>query len=160
MVARPIRKEVGFWTRTGLQRAWELSAQREAVQREAELFPNMARERRGYDDVPPSAADGGECEEAATDAGASIDAPADGEVRGGPRGVTLLRAADGDLNTEEAEAAEVAQWHQWELAEADFDSAEGLAAREAEYQSATAAAAAYREPVRRSGRAGQVSLPH
>ena len=40
--------------KSGLMRAWDQSSQVEAMTREAELFPGLPRDRRGWDDEPPT----------------------------------------------------------------------------------------------------------
>ena len=84
--------------------------QAEAVRRERELFPNMSREQFGVDDEPLA---GAEEDEEATDVGAPIDAPEDLEVRGGPSGVSVLRA-EAALEQDEARQAQMVEvWAQW-----------------------------------------------
>ena len=48
---------VKCWESSGLLRAWQEGYQREAIQRECELFGNVARERRGLDDEPDGEAE-------------------------------------------------------------------------------------------------------
>ena len=64
-----------------------------------------------------------------TDVGAPIDDPADPEVRGGPQGRTLIRPCEED-DTEAAEAAVVAQWHNWEAHGPEAEAEAAAAAEE------------------------------
>ena len=45
---------VHYWSSSGLLRAWDREYQVEAIEREAELFRGVARNRRGLDDAPDS----------------------------------------------------------------------------------------------------------
>ena len=87
-------------------RAWERRYQQEAVSREEELFPGLAREERGHGEQPTPD------DEEATDVGAPIDDPADLEVRGGASGTRVLRRNEEEQleDDEEQQAVMAAEW--------------------------------------------------
>ena len=87
--------------------AFVCTYQAEAVRREYELFPNLARDRRGLDDEV--AVDSS----MATTVGAPLDSPGDPEVRGGPSGTSIIRQAEAVDETEEQEAADAETWYDW-----------------------------------------------
>ena len=98
LLAAKKERIVHCWDKTGLLGAWLRANGVEAVQRAAELFPNLAADRRGVDDAPE------EDPEPDTDVGAPIDEPDDVPVLR-PDG-SMLRGGAGDSEAAQLRAAE------------------------------------------------------
>ena len=98
LLAAKKERIVHCWDKTGLLGAWLRANGVEAVQRAAELFPNLAADRRGVDDAPE------EDPEPDTDVGAPIDEPDDVPVLR-PDG-SMLRGGAGDSEVAQLRAAE------------------------------------------------------
>ena len=91
---------VHCWDKTGLLGAWVRANGIEAVQRAAELFPNLAADTRGVNDAPPADP------ELDTDLGAPIDQPEDVAVLL-PSGAVYHK---GSNNSEASQLQSAAGW--------------------------------------------------